>query len=141
MPVEEKGGMTQELDEARVEEFAGKMVSVLNGGMLALMTSIGHQTGLFDTMADLPPSTSDEIASAANLNERYVREWLGAMTVGAVVDYDPEKSTYHLPPEHAACLSRAAGPDNIATIAQFVPLLGNVENGIVANFRNGGGVP
>ena len=42
------------------------------------MTSIGHQTGLFDTMAGLPPSTSEQIAEAAGLHERYVREWLGS---------------------------------------------------------------
>lgn len=132
---------TPEVNEARAEEFGGKMVGVLNDAMLALMTSIGHQTGLFDTMADLPPSTSEEVASAANLNERYVREWLGAMTVGGIVEYDLTGQTYHLPPEHAACLTRAAGPDNLANLAQYVPLLGNVEGGIVESFRNGGGVP
>ncbi len=138
---EEVLGSTQEIDEAKVEAFAEQMLGVLNGAMLALMTSVGHQTGLFDTMADLPPSTSEEIASAAKLNERYVREWLGAMVVGGVVTYDPSGKTYRLPPEHAACLTRAAGPDNLANVAQLVALLGNVEGGIVQSFRNGGGVP
>ena len=140
MSVEVRSWVTQELDEAKVEEFAGKMVGVLNDAMLALMTSIGHQTGLFDAMAELQPSTSEEVASAADLDERYVREWLGAMTVGGVVDYDPAAATYHLPPESAACLTRAAGPDNIANLAQFTALLGNVEGGIVESFRGGGGV-
>ncbi|HEU5260751.1 MAG TPA: hypothetical protein VFU41_04905 [Gemmatimonadales bacterium] len=40
---------------------------------------MGHRTGLFDVMSKLPPATSDEIAARAVLNERYVREWLGAM--------------------------------------------------------------
>lgn len=138
---EEVLGSTHDIDEAKVEAFAEQMLGVLNDAMLALMTSIGHQTGLFDTMADLPPSTSEEIASAAKLHERYVREWLGAMVVGGLVTYDPSSKTYRLPPEHAACLTRAAGPDNLANVAQFVPLLGNVEEGIVQSFRNGGGVP
>ena len=132
---------TQGIDEAEVERFAEQMLGVLNDAMLALMTSIGHQTGLYDTMAGLPPSTSEEIASAAELQERYVREWLGAMVVGGVVIYDPSGKTYRLPPEHAACLTRAAGPNNLASVAQFVPLLGNVEEGIVRSFRHGGGVP
>ena len=135
------GGSGQGIDETRVEAFAEQMLGVLNDAMLALMVSIGHQTGLFDTMADLPPSTSEEVATAANLNERYVREWLGAMVVGGVVTYDPSDKTYQLPPEHAVCLTRAAGPDNLAGVAQFVALLGNVEGGIVESFRNGGGVP
>ena len=117
---EEVLGSTQDIDEAKVEAFAEQMLGVLNDAMLALMTSIGHQTGLFDTMADLPPSTSEEIASAAKLQERYVREWLGAMVVGGIVTYDPSGKTYRLPPEHAACLTRAAGPDNLANVAQFV---------------------
>ncbi|MBW3590961.1 MAG: transcriptional regulator, partial [Actinobacteria bacterium] len=70
------------------EEFAARLLEILNSGALALMTSIGHQTGLFDTMATLPPATSGQIAEAAGLNERYVREWLGAMSVGGFVDHD-----------------------------------------------------
>jgi len=133
--------MTQSIDQARTEAFAGQMIGILNGATLALMTSIAHRTGLFDTMAQLPPSTSAEIAAAAGLNERYVREWLAAMTTGGIVEYDPVAYTYRLPPEHAASLTRAAGPDNLATMMQFVPLFGNVEDDLVDSFRNGGGVP
>ncbi len=132
---------TTELDTAKAEEFGGRMVGLLNDAMLALMTSVGHRTGLFDKMAELAPSTSEQIAKAAGLNERYVREWLNAMTVGRFVDYDPTDRTYSLPPEHAASLTRAAGPGNLANMAQFTALMGGVEDGIVESFRNGGGVP
>ena len=132
---------TKELDKAKAEEFAGHMAGIMNGASLALMASIGHQTGLFDTMAGLPPSTSQQIADAAGLNERYVREWLGAMTTGGIVEYDRAKKTYALPPEHAASLTRAAGPANLTRWTQFFPLMGNVEEGIIESFRNGGGVP
>ena len=130
-----------ELDQAKAEKFAERMVGVLNEGAIALMTSIGHRTGLFDTMAGLLPSTGKQIASAAGLNERYVREWLGAMVVGRIVEHDPENETYHLPQEHAAFLTRAASPENIAAFTQYIPLLGSVEDGIVESFKNGGGVP
>src|SRR5688500_4790109 len=92
-------------------------------------------------MAGLSPSTSEGIASAANLNERHVREWLAAMVVGGVVEHYPEDGTYYLPPEHAAWLTRAATPDNIAVTAQFIPVLACVEDRIVESFENGGGVP
>lgn len=91
------------------EEFAERMIGVLNAGMLALMTSVGHRTGLFDTMASLPPATSAGIAEAAGLDERYVREWLSAMTTGGIVEHDPEMMTFVLPAERAAWLTRAAG--------------------------------
>ena len=132
---------TQAFDPAKAAAFAGRMLDILNGAGLALMTSIGHQTSLFDTMAGLPPSTSHQIAQAAGLNERYVREWLGAMVTGRIVDYDPRNGTYALPPEHAALLTRTAGLRNLATITQFIALLGSVEEGVVESFRKGGGVP
>jgi SAM-dependent methyltransferase len=131
----------QELDAARTEAFAGQLLGVINGGMLSMMVSVGHRTGLFDTMAGLPPADSQTIADAAGLQERYVREWLGAMVTGQIVELDPVAGTYRLPPEHAAMVTRAAGPDNFASFAQFVAMLGKVEDGIVDAFREGGGVP
>ena len=132
---------TQQPDRARAEAFGERMLDALNGASVTLMTSIGYRTGLLDTMAELTPSTSQEIANAAGLNERYVREWLGAMVTGRVVEYDSQQRTYSLPAEHAASLTRAAGPDNIAAITPYFPLMGSVESEVVECFRHGGGVP
>src|SRR5688500_11851774 len=139
--ISEERMTTQVLDQKKAEKFAEKMIGIINGGALALMTSIGHRTGLFDIMADLPPSTSRQIADAAGLNERYVREWLGAMVVGRIIDYDAQAATYSLPEEHATALTRAASPNNIAATTQFISLLGSVEGQIIESFRKGGGVP
>lgn len=128
-------------NENRSEQFAEKLMTVLNNGALCLMISVGHRTGLFDAMSTLPPSTSHDIAEAAGLNERYVREWLGAMTTGEIIEHDHENNTYSLPDEHASWLTRAAAPNNIAVTSQWISLLGSVESKIVDCFRNGGGVP
>ena len=132
---------TTPLNKRKAELFAGRFLGALNQGALCLMASVGHRTGLFDAMSALPPSTPAEIAAAAGLNERYVREWLGAMTTAGVTEIDPETSRYSLPAEHAASLTRAAGSDNMAVFAQYVPLLGTVEEEILRCFREGGGVP
>jgi 2-polyprenyl-3-methyl-5-hydroxy-6-metoxy-1,4-benzoquinol methylase len=132
---------TTRFDAAKAEAFAGQMLNILNSGALCLMTSIGHRTELFDTLAELPPSTIQQIADAAGLNERYVREWLNAMVVGQIVEYDAIAKTYTLPAEHAALLTRAAASDNIAVFAQYIPLLGSVEEQIIDCFYKGGGVP
>ena len=129
-----------ELDQAKVDSFTQAMTGILNGGTLALMTSIGHQTGLFETLATLPPSTSRQIADVAGLNERYVREWLNTMATGKIVTYAPENGTYALPAEHAAVLTKAAGPGNMAAFARIIPILSKVEAGVVDSFRHGGGV-
>jgi 2-polyprenyl-3-methyl-5-hydroxy-6-metoxy-1,4-benzoquinol methylase len=129
------------IDPTRAAAFAGELMTTLNHGALCLMVSIGHRTGLFDTMSGRPPSTSEEIAEAAGLNERYVREWLGAMTAAGVVEVDPKTVRFSLPSEHAASLTRAAAADNIAVFAQYIGVLGGAEDDIVDCFRKGGGVP
>ena len=128
-------------DAQKAEAFAGRMMAALNDGALGLMASIGHRTGLFDAMRDQPPATSPEIAARAGLNERYVREWLGAMVTSGVVVVDPDSVRFQLPAEHAAFLTRSAGTDNLASFAQLVPLLGSVEDDIAECFKKGGGVP
>jgi SAM-dependent methyltransferase len=133
MPVES-------FDAEKQEAFASHMIAVLNYGALNIPISIGHRTGLFDAMAELPPSTSGEIAAAARLDERYVREWLGAMVTGKIVEYDGATKTYVLPPEHAPLVTRAGGVDNVAFFTQYVALLGSVEGRLVEVFRNGGGL-
>ena len=98
------------------EEFAERMVGAIDSASLAILLSIGHQTKLFDTLAELPPATSAQIADAAGLNERYVREWLGGVVANRVVEYDPAAQTYSLPRERGAVLTRAAGPDNLSVL-------------------------
>jgi SAM-dependent methyltransferase len=130
-----------EFDKQRAKAFAGTMTQIMNGGALSLMCSIGHRTGLFDTMSTMASATVDEIATAAELHPRYVREWLSAMTMGGIVDHDEEADTFHLPAEHAGLLTRAAGPLNLTTFCQYIGLLGEVEDDVVHAFQNGGGVP
>lgn len=126
-------------------DFAANLTGILNGGTLSLMISIGHKTHLFDTMSKLYEqrqfAKGEEIAKAANLSERYVREWLGAMVTGEIVDYDKSTDSYSLPPEHAALLTRDAGIDNFAMFFQYISLMGIVEDKIVECFYKGGGVP
>src|SRR4029453_3038601 len=116
-----------ELDEAALDAFADRMIGVLNDGCTALMTSIGHQTGLFGTLATTGPGTSAQIAEASGLNERYVREWLNA-----------NPPPHPLPRGHAAGLVDDAGPDNLARTMTYLPMFAEVEQGIVRCFREGG---
>ncbi len=129
------------MNRERSEAFGERLLGILNDGALAVMISIGHRTGLFDTLRELPPSTSEQIARAAELDERDVREWLGAMLAGGIVECDDEGTRFSLPPEHAAWLTRKATPDNAAVFAQYIPLLGTIEDEILECFRHGGGVP
>ena len=129
------------IDQTKVQQFEQKMVDILNLSSVSMMISIGHRTGLFDVMENLEYAASEEIARHAGLNERYVREWLGAMVTSGIVDYDSSSGTYRLPAEHAALLTRSASPNNLAVFTQYVAVLGSVEDQIVDAFEHGQGVP
>lgn len=124
----------------KTESFEEKMVDVMNKAALALMLSVGHRTKLFDAMSKLPPSTSSQIASAANLNERYIREWLGAMVTSKIIDYDPTSTLYSLSKEKADFLCRGS-VYNFSSSMQWIPALSEVEDHIIDCFEKGGGVP
>ena len=56
-----------QFDKAKAKAFSHKMLGILNDASLAQMIVIGHQVGLFDTLAGLAPSTSEQIAAASAL--------------------------------------------------------------------------
>jgi 2-polyprenyl-3-methyl-5-hydroxy-6-metoxy-1,4-benzoquinol methylase len=128
-------------NEKRAAQFADDIFKIINGGTLSLMISIGHRTGLFDAMKEMEPAGFETIAGKANLYPRYVKEWLGAMVTGNIVEYDEDTDSYYLPAEHAASLTRSAGADNIGIFSQYISVLGGVEDEIIKCFYEGGGVP
>jgi SAM-dependent methyltransferase len=131
--------MEQTVDLARARKFAQQVFGFYTGGILTLMVSLGYKAGLFEAAAK-GPATSVELARRAGLDERYVREWLGAMTTGGVFTYDPATGVYTLPPEHAMCLMGDSRL-NVAPVSALVPFLGTLAPRVLQAFREGGGVP
>jgi hypothetical protein len=109
------------IDPGRVKAFAGRVMRGYAESMVTLMIDISSRTGLFDALAQ-GPGTSVELAERAGLNERYVREILGALTTGEIVEYDPATRRYLLPPEHALCLT-GDGVRNMSPISRITMLL------------------
>ena len=126
-------------DPGLAEAFAGKLMGLYTGGLVTSMVDIGHRTGLFEAAAE-GIATSQELAGRAGLQERYVREWLGAMVTGGIFDYDPVTRTYRLPAERAALLVNT-GSGNLAPFSQFQAHLGKHLPRVAQAFREGGGVP
>lgn len=127
------------IDVEAAEEFAGRIFGLLTGGALSYLIDIGHRTGLFDA-ATQGPATSVQLAARAGLNERYVREWLGAMATGGIFEYQAATKTYWLPREHAACLT-GHSVENLAPVARFTTMLAKHVTAVTGAFRHGGGVP
>ena len=121
------------------DKFFERTCEIINTGAQAIMISIGHRSGLFDTMASLEPATSRQIADRAELAERYVREWLATMVTAGIVDYSPRDGTYHLPANHAASLTRGAELGNAAVFAQHVAMLGALQEQTLHCLESGAG--
>lgn len=124
-------------DPAKAEAFGGQIMGILGGGLLSLMVDVGHRTGLLAAAAG-GWATSEQLAASAGLTERYVREWLSAMTAAGIVEYDERAGTFRLPPEHAAVL---VSPTGVAPLAVTTTILARHVPQVVQAFREGGGVP
>ena len=109
------------IDAARQEEFVGKVVEQISGTMTTLLGAVGDRLGLFKNLAEQGPATSAELASRTNLNERYLREWLGGMATAGYLDYDGTKKRFTLPAEHAAVLAQENGPFFVGGMYQMLP--------------------
>ncbi len=131
--------MQQQIDMEKAQAFAGQLFGYYGGGILSLMIDIGHKKGLFEAAAK-GPATSQELATRAGMNERYVREWLGAVTTSGIFQYDRNSRKYTLPAEHAVCLTGDTG-FNMAPMSQFVAHTGKHVHKVADAFQNGGGVP
>ncbi len=110
-----------------MKTFAEKMTDILNYGSLNLAMALGYRTRLFDVMDTFEtPQPVSVIVQKAGLNQRYVREWLGVMVTGEIIELSesPEGTDlFFLPPAHADLLTRRAGNANLGVYTQEIPLL------------------
>jgi winged helix-turn-helix protein len=112
-------------------------MSILGGSLLSSMVDIGHRTSLFAAAAE-GWATSEQLAARAGLCERYVREWLGVVTTGGIMEYDEANETFFLPPEHAALLTT---PTGMGPLAVANTVFAKHVHQIARAFQEGGGVP
>ncbi len=70
------------------------MYSKLEGAFTAGMIHLGDRLGLYRALADADgPMTSDELATATDLHERWVREWLHNQAAAQLVELSPGDDT------------------------------------------------
>ena len=128
------------IDQAKTEAFLGKVLSDTSGMTTTILASIGDRLGLFTQLAQAP-ATSAQLAARAEINERYAREWLGAMASAGYVEYDPESRRFTLPAEHIPVLAQEQGPFFLGGMHQMVAGMIEPLNQLIQAFQHGGGVP
>ena len=127
------------IDTQKTEAFLGKAIGNAGGMTTTIFAAIGDQLGLFKSLA-LGPATSAQLAVRANIDERYAREWLGAMASAGYVEYDSLSHSFSLPPEYVPILAQESGPIFLGGLHQLLlGLAGPVET-LVQAFKQGGGV-
>lgn len=126
------------MDNDRRTAFAEHMLATLTGGAMTMLVSVGYRTGLFEAAAQ-GPATSAELAERAGLQERYVREWLGAMVTGGFLTYQPATGEYTLPAEHAGMLIGDSAT-NVMPLVSMLRAFTGVLPELERCFTEGGGV-
>ena len=63
--------------EDKLNEFMGNFVHDIGAVMHAATVVVGDQLGLYKSLA-VGPATADELAARAEVDSRYLREWLCA---------------------------------------------------------------
>jgi SAM-dependent methyltransferase len=137
---EEWMATTHTIDSARQEAFIHQVLDHTSGTMTTLLAVIGDRLGIFKNLAEQGPATPRELAGRMTLDERYTREWLGAMASAGYLEYDPTSRRFTLPAEHAAALAQENGPFFFGGVYQMLPALASVLDAVTHAFRHGGGV-
>lgn len=130
--------MSEAIDQAKVEELAGKVIGDVAGAMSLFMAYIGDQAGVYDAL-DGERLTCAELAAKTGLNEKYLHEWLGSNAAAGYVSYDAASEQFWLEPEQALVFGREGQP---ACMQGFIQaLMGQFERheDAVDVFRSGEG--
>ncbi|MGA2411222.1 MAG: class I SAM-dependent methyltransferase [Candidatus Binataceae bacterium] len=128
------------IDWGKVKAFAGLMTNDIGAAMQGALTYIGDKLGIFKALASAP-ATCAELAARTGLNERYLREWLGAMTAAGYIDYESAPARYSISPEHAMILSDETSQFYMGGFMQMIVPEVAMAPKLIESFRTGRGLP
>jgi 2-polyprenyl-3-methyl-5-hydroxy-6-metoxy-1,4-benzoquinol methylase len=129
-----------QIDFSKVEAFAGLVLTDMSAAMASTMTQIGHKAGLYKAMSFAGPITVDELVEKANLDKRYVQEWVNCQAAGGYVIYHAEEKKYELPVEHAMVLAVDESPAFMASGFDVVSSVWLAEEKLLKAFKSGNGI-
>jgi len=129
-----------QIDEAKLNEFIGKMLGDIGGAMSVPTARIGFRLGLFDELAKSPATAAELAARAGNLHERYVREWCLAQTANGYIEYDPASDSFSISPEQAMVFTVTDSPVYLRGAFELAAAMIEAESKVEECFRHGTGV-
>ena len=128
------------VDEGKLNQLIGQMLSDLGGASSVAMVRMGDALGLYGTLHAKGAMTAAELAAAAGVHERYVREWLSHQAASNYLSYDPATRTFALSDEQAMVFAAADSPVNLMGGFDLMAAMLDNQPKVERAFRTGGGV-
>ena len=127
-------------DQAKLDEFVGKMLNDMGAVATGAMVLIGDKLGLYKALAEGGALAPAELAARTGTAERYIREWLAAQAAAGYVQYRPEMGTYAMTAEQSMVLADDTSPAFMAGGFEVFASMFRDEPKISEAFRSGRGV-
>ena len=123
----------------KVRELQSKVMKDIAAGAIIPIMMIGDELGLFEKLYEVGPCSSKDFAKKTEMDHRYLREWLLALSAAGYVSYDSRTGFFSLSDEQYSVLGDEKSPSLM--IGGFENLVGAVHNYpvIKQNFKTGEG--
>ena len=131
---------TTNIDEGKLNAFIGQMLSDLGGASSIAMVRLGDTLGLYRAIHANGPMTSMELAKAAKVDERYLREWLSHQAASNYLSYDPATAKFAMPPEQAMVFANEESPVYMMGGFDLMAAMLDNQPKVQAAFKSGAGV-
>ena len=132
--------MTVQIDMAKLEQLAGKVVGDVAGALSLFMAYLGDQAGLFEALDGAGRLSVDQLAENTGYNRKYLHEWLGSVTAAGYVTLH-EDETVSLTPEQTLVFTREGQPACMQGFIQAVISQMEMHEKAVSTFKSGEGRP
>jgi len=123
-----------------IQAVVGQTIADLGAAFSGVLVNVGRRLGLYKAMAEIGGCTSEQLAQATGVRERYVREWLNNQAAGGYVRYEPDGHRYTLPAAQALVLAVEDSPVYMAPAFEVAAAFWLDEERILETFRSGEGL-
>lgn len=138
----QNSGIERDIDPDKLKMYSFGLFNQLSGAVTAGMLHLGDRLGLFSALAGFSePVTTQQLADAVELDERWIREWAYNQAAAKLIEVDTttDPEVFSLSPEATVVL---ASPDHEAygmgMFHRFPQTMGALEH-MPESFRTGMG--
>jgi 2-polyprenyl-3-methyl-5-hydroxy-6-metoxy-1,4-benzoquinol methylase len=129
------------MDEAKLNQFIGQMLSDLGGASSVALVRLGDALGLYKALHQKGPLTVAELAAERGLNERYLREWASHQAASNYLSYEPATQKFALPEEQAMVFAVEDSPVYMLGVFDIMASMHDTQEKVQSAFKTGDGVP